>query len=57
MLLGDMLLEMKRPREAQAAYERALNLAQTVEPEFQRQWIGQLNRKLAAIRAATQPEK
>ncbi len=37
----------KRTGEACAAYGRALMLAQTVEPEFQRQWIPTLKEKLA----------
>jgi tetratricopeptide (TPR) repeat protein len=49
VLLGDMMMLMKRPVEARAAYERALTLAQTVEPEFQRQWIPSLKEKLATV--------
>ena len=49
ILLGDMMLLRKRPVEARAAYEKALTLAQTVEPEFQRQWIPALKEKLATV--------
>jgi 4-amino-4-deoxy-L-arabinose transferase-like glycosyltransferase len=49
VLFGDMMMIMKRPVEARAAYEKALTLAQTVEPEFQRQWIPTLTQKLATI--------
>ena len=49
VLLGDMMMEMKRPADARAAYEKALRLAQTVEPEFQRHWIPTLNQKLEAV--------
>ena len=37
--LGEMLMRMKRPEEAHQAFQRALTLAQTVEPEFQKGWI------------------
>jgi hypothetical protein len=43
-----MMMAMKRPVEARAAYEKALTLAQTVEPEFQRRWIPTLKEKLDA---------
>ena len=49
VLLGDMMMLMKRSVEARAAYERALTLAQTVEPEFQRQWVPTLKEKLATV--------
>jgi len=55
VLLGDVMMIRKRPVEARAAYEKALTLAQTVEPEFQRQWIPMLNEKLATV-ANTQPD-
>ena len=49
VLLGDMMIMMKRPVEARAAYEKALTFAQTVEPEFQLQWIPTLKQKLATV--------
>jgi 4-amino-4-deoxy-L-arabinose transferase-like glycosyltransferase len=52
VLLGDMMMIMKRPVEARAAYEKALTLAQTVEPQFQRRWIPTLKQKLATIAGA-----
>lgn len=52
VLLGDMMMIRKRPGEARAAYERALTFAQTVEPEFQRQWIPTLKEKLATVAGA-----
>ena len=55
VLLGDVMMIRKRPVEARAAYEKALTLAQTVEPDFQRQWIPMLNEKLATV-ANTQPD-
>jgi 4-amino-4-deoxy-L-arabinose transferase-like glycosyltransferase len=49
VLLGDMMVMLKRPVEARAAYEKALTLAQTVEPNFQLQWIPILKQKLATV--------
>ncbi|HEY2971824.1 MAG TPA: glycosyltransferase family 39 protein [Pyrinomonadaceae bacterium] len=49
VLLGDMMMELKRPVEARVAYEKALSLAQTVEPEFQRHWLPGLKQKLEEI--------
>jgi len=44
--LGDILMKLNRKDEARAAYERALNLAQTIYPEFQDQAIAGLKQKL-----------
>jgi len=52
VLLGDVMMMRKRPVEARAAYEKALTLAQTVEPQFQRQWIPTVKEKLAAVAGA-----
>lgn len=46
MVLGDVLAALKRPEEARAAYQRALNSAQTIEPEFQVGWVATLQKKL-----------
>lgn len=35
LALGDILRELGQPQQARAAYEKALQLAQTIEPEFQ----------------------
>ena len=45
--LGDILRAMGRTDEAHQAYQEALRLAKTVEPEFQVGWIDGLERKLA----------
>ena len=45
--LGDVLSAMGRRDEARQAYEEALMLAQTVEPEFQVGWVGSIQGKLA----------
>jgi len=44
--LGDVLTALHRPEEARLAYEIALNQARTVEPDFQKSWIGSLQSKL-----------
>jgi Tfp pilus assembly protein PilF len=44
--LGDVLMVLKRPDEARAAYRKALTLAQTVEPEFQKEWVERLEHKV-----------
>jgi 4-amino-4-deoxy-L-arabinose transferase-like glycosyltransferase len=46
--LGDAFTALHRPAEARACYERALTLAQTVEPQLQTAWIPVLKAKLAA---------
>jgi 4-amino-4-deoxy-L-arabinose transferase-like glycosyltransferase len=46
--LGDALTALHRSAEARVAYERALALAQTVEPQLQTAWIPVLKAKLAA---------
>jgi len=46
--LGDALTALNRPDEARPAYQRALQLARAVEPEFQVSWISTLEAKLAS---------
>jgi tetratricopeptide (TPR) repeat protein len=46
-VLGDILIAMQRPQEAQQAYAKALTLAKTIAPEFQAGWVGDLEAKLA----------
>lgn len=45
--LGDVLTALNRPAEARAAYEKALSIAKTVEPEFQIGFARMLEGKLA----------
>lgn len=47
-LLGDIFLAMGHSEDAHAAYQKALILAQTVEPDFQVSWVGDLKKKVAA---------
>lgn len=46
--LGDVLTELKRTAEARAFYQKALALAENVQPEFQKSWVPALQRRLAA---------
>ena len=46
VLVGDVLVALKRPDEARPYYEKALTLAKTVEPEFQVGWVESLEEKL-----------
>jgi hypothetical protein len=44
--LGDALAALHRPAEARACYQKALTLAQTIEPQLQAAWIPVLKEKL-----------
>jgi len=46
MVLGDILLEMGQPQQARACYEKALELAKTIEPEFQIRSVADIEQKL-----------
>jgi cytochrome c-type biogenesis protein CcmH/NrfG len=45
-MLGDIYTAWGRAEEARKSYEKALHLAMTVEPEFQRGWAEALEQKL-----------
>ena len=47
-LLGEIFLAMGHRDEAHAAYQKALILAQTIEPAFQVGWVDDLKKKIAA---------
>ena len=47
IVLGDVLGAMGQPEEARSAYEKALVLAKTVEPEFQVRSIPSIEQKLS----------
>lgn len=44
--LGEALRAVGRTDEARAVFQRALMLAQTIEPEFQVEWVDRLQRRL-----------
>jgi 4-amino-4-deoxy-L-arabinose transferase-like glycosyltransferase len=48
VLLGDILAALGRPDEARASYQKALALANTIEPAFQIGWVKGLERKLTS---------
>ena len=45
-LLGDIYTSLGQTDQARKSYKKALNLAMTVEPEFQRGWVEGLEQKL-----------
>jgi Flp pilus assembly protein TadD len=47
VVLGNVLTALQQPEDARHAYEKALALAKTIEPEFQVGWIPTLEHKLA----------
>lgn len=46
---GDIFAAMGRTEDARQSYEKALTLAQTIQPDFQIGWVGTLNGKLHEI--------
>jgi hypothetical protein len=48
VVLGDVLTELKQTAEARACYQKALALAQSVQPEFQGGWVPALQRRLGS---------
>lgn len=46
MMLGDVLTAMHRDAEARPAYEKALAIAQTMEPEARNSWTDKIQHKL-----------
>lgn len=51
MVLGDALLAMKQTDAAKAEFETALQLAQSVEPEWQAPWIPAIKKRLSSLTA------
>jgi len=54
LMLGDVLAAMGQTEQARAAYEKALVLAKTIEPEFQIRSIPNIEGKLASVPKAGQ---
>jgi hypothetical protein len=50
MALGDTLTAMGRKAEALPAYEKALGIAQTMEPAISAEWTARLQQKLSATK-------
>jgi Dolichyl-phosphate-mannose-protein mannosyltransferase len=50
LALGDILLEMGQPQQARARYEKALELAKTIEPEFQIRSVTEIEQRLQSVR-------
>jgi len=50
LALGDILLEMGQPQQARASYEKALELAKTIEPEFQIRSVPEIEQRLQSVR-------
>lgn len=48
--LGDVLRQLNRPEESRQAFQKALNAAETIRPEFQSGWIPGLKRVALEIR-------
>jgi len=49
MALGDVLVEMGQIQQARSAYEKALTLAKTIEPDFQIRSLPSIEQKLASL--------
>jgi 4-amino-4-deoxy-L-arabinose transferase-like glycosyltransferase len=49
LALGDILREMGQPQQARTSYEKALQLAKTIEPEFQIRSISTIEEKLQSV--------
>ena len=49
LALGDILREMGQPQQARSYYERALELARTIEPEFQIRSVPGIEERLQAV--------
>jgi hypothetical protein len=50
LALGDILLEMGQSQQARASYKKALELAKTIEPEFQIRSVPEIEQRLQAVR-------
>jgi tetratricopeptide (TPR) repeat protein len=49
LALGDILLEMGQSQQARECYEKALELAKTIEPEFQIRSVPGIEQKLQSL--------
>jgi tetratricopeptide (TPR) repeat protein len=51
VVLGDVLMQLKRPQEAREHYAKALTLAKTIQPDFQDGWVPALKEKLVIAKS------
>ena len=51
LALGDVLRELGQPQRARTIYEKALELAKTIEPEFQIRSIPGIEERLQSVAA------
>jgi hypothetical protein len=49
LALGDILLEMGQPQQARASFEKALDLAKKIEPEFQTRSLRDIEQRLVSL--------
>jgi len=49
LALGDILRELGQPHQARTSYEKALQLAETIEPEFQIRRVPDIERRLQSL--------
>jgi 4-amino-4-deoxy-L-arabinose transferase-like glycosyltransferase len=49
LALGDILLEMGQPQQARASFEKALDLAKKIEPEFQTRSLPEIEQRLESL--------
>jgi Dolichyl-phosphate-mannose-protein mannosyltransferase len=54
LALGDILRELGQPQQARARYEKALELAKTIEPEFQIRSVPEIEARLQSIAGGNQ---
>jgi tetratricopeptide (TPR) repeat protein len=52
--LGDVLREMGQPQQARASYEKALELAKRIEPEFQTRSLPGIEERLQSVASGRQ---
>lgn len=54
LAVGDILREMGQPQQARVRYEKALELAKTIEPEFQIRSIPNIEERLQSLASGSQ---
>ena len=52
LALGDILLQMGQPQQARTSYGKALELAKTIEPEFQVRSLPDIEQRLQSLAGA-----